>query len=65
MLGHTVLWAFKTKSKEQARLSGSYDGSENLHEGKKGGREMSYGKQQRKDTELCERRPLTLSSRGT
>jgi len=32
---------------------------------KKGGRGMSYGKQQRKDTELCERRPLTISSRGT
>lgn len=32
---------------------------------KKEGRGMSYGKLQRKDTELCESRPLTISSRGT
>lgn len=31
----TMLWAFKTKSKEKARLSGSYDDSANLHERKK------------------------------
>lgn len=36
-----------------------------MKEKKKGGRGMSYGKQQRKDSELCERRPPTISSRGT